>query len=158
MIYCDVFVGAFAGGKTSSMSNLSQVSDSHYKMKVPYIPDFSVRIIAETQFIKIHRAHYIAAVRATNMARRNGGGSPGAEATLPVDVAFQKEWSRAISISTADNSPPRSRNTSGGSHAPSGGFDASEHQPLSPIQRSDEDEDGDASSTSVDREPGPNRV
>ena len=164
LLTCSTFSALFAGtaGKLPSVSNLSQLSDSHYKSNVPYTPDFSVKIITETQYVKIHRAHYIAATRATAMARRNGGGSPGGALSVPVEDAFQKEWSRAISISTAEDegrsleSPmlgarPNSPSGSDHSRRSSGGFESSERLPLSPIHRSDEDgADSKKSSSNID--------
>ena len=83
---------------------MSTVSDSLYPPSLPqpppsssprtqYVPDFSVKIVADSQYLKINRDHYVAAKRATAMERR---GAADNESTARDDAAFQKEWSRAI--------------------------------------------------------------
>ena len=93
------FTGSSAAvTKQQSSSNLSTVSDSLYtpspSPRTQYVPDFSVKIVADSQYLKINRDHYVAAKRATAMERR--GAATDNESTSRDDAAFQKEWSRAI--------------------------------------------------------------
>jgi len=49
--------------------NPTSNSDSIYIKNEPYIPDFSVRATDQILFLRIKRAHYIVARRATMMGR-----------------------------------------------------------------------------------------
>ena len=90
--------------KQQSSSNLSTLSDgrlhtpplssSSSPPRAQYVPDFSVKIVADSQYLKINRDHYVAAKRATAMERR--GGAADNESTSRDDAACQKEWSRAV--------------------------------------------------------------
>ncbi|CAG5123796.1 unnamed protein product [Candidula unifasciata] len=71
-----------------------------------YIPDFSVRAITDVQYLSIHRAMYIAALRTTRMLRQSG--------SITVHDAFEAEYekvksseNRSKSNSVSDSySPP----------------------------------------------------
>lgn len=71
-----------------------------------YIPDFSLRAITEVQYLCVHRAMYIAALRTTRMLRQSGN--------ITVHDAFEAEYekvksgeSRSKSNSVCENySPP----------------------------------------------------
>ena len=110
--------GPSAVTKQQSISNLSTVSDSLYMPRVQYVPDFSVKIVTDTQYLKINRGHYVAAKRATAMERRATDNE-----STPPDDAFQKEWTRAISVNTESSGDGVLDAPEGGAllKAPSGG-------------------------------------
>lgn len=87
--------------KTCYVSELSDNSmiypsstESLYSRVEPYIPDFSVRVDSNLLFVRISRAQYIAARRATMMGKAN---------VKSEDEAFAKEWHKAKILSNLSN-------------------------------------------------------
>lgn len=87
--------------KTCYVSELSDNSmiypsstESLYSRVEPYIPDFSVRVDSNLLFVRISRAQYIAARRATLMGKAN---------VKSEDEAFAKEWHKAKILSNLSN-------------------------------------------------------
>ncbi|XP_077991923.1 metal transporter CNNM2-like [Glandiceps talaboti] len=60
----------------------------------PYVPDYSVMIKSDVQFLKIRRSMYLAARRATQMEQQRMGSQ---EHTGAEDF-FQKEWKKAVDM------------------------------------------------------------
>ena len=95
----------------TSMNSISDnISLSQQSPSIPYVPDFTVRALTDLQYIRIRRAHYVAALRASLLERRhrqhgaqdsNGvggvtitGGLSSVQANDEEDT-FNKEWQRA---------------------------------------------------------------
>ncbi|KAK7110333.1 hypothetical protein V1264_014225 [Littorina saxatilis] len=53
----------------------------------PYIPDFSVRMITQVQFLRIRRVHYLAARRTSHLRVQDENSH---------EEAFHKEWNRTV--------------------------------------------------------------
>ncbi|KAJ8317655.1 hypothetical protein KUTeg_005559 [Tegillarca granosa] len=70
-------------------------SDSIYEKNSPYIPDFSIRAISQLLFLRLRRAQYIAARRATLMGRSKMHNLE--------DETFTKEWKKASLIAKMNN-------------------------------------------------------
>ena len=83
--------------------------------RAQYVPDFSVKIVADSQYLKINRDHYVAAKRATAMERR--GAATDNESTSRDDAAFR---SRAI-ITSANTESFGDGRDGGALEAPEGG-------------------------------------
>ena len=81
--------------KGQSLTSISSASDSIYARQPQYTPDFTIRALENTQYLKIARSHYIAARRATLMERQPK--TPDLDGATDEDV-FSKEWKRAISV------------------------------------------------------------
>lgn len=75
--------------KEMRMEAVRDVRDS--RLLVPYIPDFSVRVITQVQFLKIRRVHYLAARRITYMQTLETTGASDDQET------FHAEWKRCLS-------------------------------------------------------------
>ncbi|XP_062622219.1 metal transporter CNNM4-like [Saccostrea cucullata] len=69
-------------------------TESLYSKLEPYIPDFSVRVESNLLFVRVRRAEYIAARRATMMGKTN---------VKSEDEAFAKEWHKAKILSNLSN-------------------------------------------------------
>ena len=80
--------------KYTSVSSISSTSESAYTKVSQYTPDFNVRAITDLQYLKIRRAHYIAARRATKMERQ-----PNTPDNVDmVEDPFTREWNRATRL------------------------------------------------------------
>jgi hypothetical protein len=75
---------------TGSIASLASVGPGFYHKQPTYTPDFSVKALTDVQYLKIHRAHYIAAYRAT-LVERHPKSHP---VTQDDEDPFLKEWSR----------------------------------------------------------------
>ena len=84
--------------KHQSLTSISSASDSIYAKQPSYVPDFNLKALENTQYLKIARSHYVAARRATLMERQPK--TPDADSITGEDV-FSKEWKRAISVNAA---------------------------------------------------------
>jgi metal transporter CNNM len=88
--------------KNHSTSSVSSATDSIYHRKVNYTPDFTLKCVDDLLYMKISRAHYIAAYRATMMEKE-----PKTPQVLDsnnvLEDPFTKEWNRAISVSSPPN-------------------------------------------------------
>lgn len=69
-------------------------TESLYSRIEPYVPDFSVRVDSNLLFVRIRRAQYIAARRATMMGKAN---------IKSEDEAFAKEWHKVKILSNLSN-------------------------------------------------------
>lgn len=69
-------------------------TESLYTRSEPYVPDFSVRVESNLLFVRIHRAQYIAARRATMVGKAN---------LKSEDEVFAKEWHKARILSNISN-------------------------------------------------------
>ena len=87
--------------KHQSMTSISSASDSIYARQSQYVPDFTIRALENTQYLKIARSHYIAARRATLMERQPK--TPDVDTVVGDEDHFSKEWKRAISVHAGDN-------------------------------------------------------
>ena len=65
----------------------------------PYIPDFSVKAITDLQYLRLRRAHYMVALRATQMERQ----SKKPDGNQAVEDSFDREWQRAQTALTPDH-------------------------------------------------------
>ena len=95
-MYFLLSTGPVSDQSKQSISSLSSGTEV-YSKQTQYIPDFAVRCISDVQYMRIRRAHYIAAQRATELERQQ----PRDSATLndlKVEDHFSKEWQRATSI------------------------------------------------------------
>ena len=86
-----------------SYSSLDSASEL-YNKPVAYTPDYNVRALCDLQFLKIRRAFYLAAYRASlmerhprhaNMANEDAGSVTGED-------TFTREWRRATSVQPPD--------------------------------------------------------
>ncbi|CAH1783100.1 unnamed protein product [Owenia fusiformis] len=75
-------------------NNIHGSTDSLYRPKQSYIPDFTVKATSDLQYLKVKRSHYIAARRATLMERTPK--TP--EVQITDEDQFAKEWQRATSL------------------------------------------------------------
>lgn len=73
--------------RAESMSSLSSLSSASN-----YVPDYSVQVISNSMYLRIHRNQYMAAIRATLMERQRGD-----KAGHNAEEVFSKEWTRATS-------------------------------------------------------------
>ncbi|XP_066278500.1 metal transporter CNNM4-like isoform X5 [Branchiostoma lanceolatum] len=98
------------GRRASAMSTLSTASASSFAFPIPlpkrivnqpqigisssqslvYVPDYSVRAVTDVQYIRIRRAHYMAARQATLLERQ-----PRTPAGSESEDIFGKEWEKA---------------------------------------------------------------
>jgi hypothetical protein len=123
LVLCLYFLAVIPASllKQTSVTSMNSLSDtislSQHSSSSPYVPDFTVRAMSDLQYIRIRRAHYVAALRATLLERRhrqqgpNDGANPGSAvgtavglSSLPSDDdedAFTKEWRRAQSALAA---------------------------------------------------------
>lgn len=69
-------------------------TESLYIKSEPYIPDFSLRVESNLLFVRVRRAQYIAARRATMMGKAN---------LKSEDEAFAKEWHKVKILSNLTN-------------------------------------------------------
>ncbi|XP_064631604.1 metal transporter CNNM4-like [Lineus longissimus] len=76
---------------SGSIASLASVGPSYYHRQPTYNPDFSVKALTDVQFLKIHRAHYVAAYRATLVERHPKSSH---HETQDAEDPFLKEWSR----------------------------------------------------------------
>ncbi|WAR20819.1 CNNM2-like protein [Mya arenaria] len=76
---------------SNQILNPSSNSDSIYIKMEPYIPDFSVKAVDSLLFLRIKRAHYIVARRATLMGRNELN-------SMQEEEAFASEWSHLSKI------------------------------------------------------------
>ncbi|XP_066278502.1 metal transporter CNNM4-like isoform X7 [Branchiostoma lanceolatum] len=99
-----------SGRRASAMSTLSTASASSFAFPIPlpkrivnqpqigisssqslvYVPDYSVRAVTDVQYIRIRRAHYMAARQATLLERQ-----PRTPAGSESEDIFGKEWEKA---------------------------------------------------------------
>ena len=75
-------------------------SSSNPSPPSPYIPDFTVRILTDVQYLKVTRVQFQAARAATKMEREMHNDTA---AELPKDL-FQKEWQKAVHQEKLDQS------------------------------------------------------
>ncbi|XP_078589014.1 metal transporter CNNM4-like isoform X12 [Branchiostoma floridae x Branchiostoma japonicum] len=98
------------GRRASALSTLSAASASSFAFPIPlpkrivnqpqigisssqslvYVPDYSVRAVTDVQYIRIRRAHYMAARQATLLERQ-----PRTPAESGSEDHFRKEWEKA---------------------------------------------------------------
>ncbi|XP_019635752.1 PREDICTED: metal transporter CNNM4-like isoform X10 [Branchiostoma belcheri] len=98
------------GRRASALSTLSAASTSSFAFPIPlpkrivnqpqigisssqslvYVPDYSVRAVTDVQYIRIRRAHYMAARQATLLERQ-----PRTPASSESEDIFGKEWAKA---------------------------------------------------------------
>jgi len=74
--------------RDESMSSLSSLSSTSN-----YVPDYSVQVLTNSMYLRVHRNQYLAAIRATLMERTRGD-KPGPNA----EEVFATEWRRATSV------------------------------------------------------------
>ncbi|XP_035672465.1 metal transporter CNNM4-like isoform X21 [Branchiostoma floridae] len=99
-----------SGRRASALSTLSAASASSFAFPIPlpkrivnqpqigisssqslvYVPDYSVRAVTDVQYIRIRRAHYMAARQATLLERQ-----PRTPAESGSEDHFRKEWEKA---------------------------------------------------------------
>ncbi|XP_078669090.1 metal transporter CNNM4-like isoform X19 [Branchiostoma floridae x Branchiostoma belcheri] len=99
-----------SGRRASALSTLSAASTSSFAFPIPlpkrivnqpqigisssqslvYVPDYSVRAVTDVQYIRIRRAHYMAARQATLLERQ-----PRTPASSESEDIFGKEWAKA---------------------------------------------------------------
>ncbi|XP_019635750.1 PREDICTED: metal transporter CNNM2-like isoform X8 [Branchiostoma belcheri] len=77
------------GGQTAGIVNQPQIGISSSQSLV-YVPDYSVRAVTDVQYIRIRRAHYMAARQATLLERQ-----PRTPASSESEDIFGKEWAKA---------------------------------------------------------------
>ncbi|XP_035672464.1 metal transporter CNNM4-like isoform X20 [Branchiostoma floridae] len=77
------------GGQTPGIVNQPQIGISSSQSLV-YVPDYSVRAVTDVQYIRIRRAHYMAARQATLLERQ-----PRTPAESGSEDHFRKEWEKA---------------------------------------------------------------
>lgn len=100
----------------------------------PYVPDFSVRVLTDVQYMCIRRAHYLVARRATLVERHHKNSESDSTHNVSFGAAddqFDKDWRRtalamklqsaALNESTLDGSLPRTSflNSPGSAESPS---------------------------------------
>lgn len=84
------------------MTSLLSVSDArkcvgtNETRSADYIPDFSVRAITDIQYLSIHKAMYIAALRTTRMLRQSG--------SITINDAFEAEYEKVKSCENRSKS------------------------------------------------------
>ncbi|XP_066278501.1 metal transporter CNNM4-like isoform X6 [Branchiostoma lanceolatum] len=77
------------GGQAPGIVNQPQIGISSSQSLV-YVPDYSVRAVTDVQYIRIRRAHYMAARQATLLERQ-----PRTPAGSESEDIFGKEWEKA---------------------------------------------------------------
>ena len=73
--------------KNNSITSIVSASDSVFTKPNKYIPDFSLHATSDLLYMKLRRAHYVAAYRATLMERHP-------RRDTVTEDQFAKEWSR----------------------------------------------------------------
>ncbi|XP_078589008.1 metal transporter CNNM4-like isoform X6 [Branchiostoma floridae x Branchiostoma japonicum] len=90
VVYCPNCSAAITKGQTNQgIVNQPQIGISSSQSLV-YVPDYSVRAVTDVQYIRIRRAHYMAARQATLLERQ-----PRTPAESGSEDHFRKEWEKA---------------------------------------------------------------
>ncbi|XP_078669077.1 metal transporter CNNM4-like isoform X7 [Branchiostoma floridae x Branchiostoma belcheri] len=90
VVYCPNCSAAINKGQTNQgIVNQPQIGISSSQSLV-YVPDYSVRAVTDVQYIRIRRAHYMAARQATLLERQ-----PRTPASSESEDIFGKEWAKA---------------------------------------------------------------